>query len=322
MKNVFYTNWTAFFAVFTLMFNLFSLSDSEAGGQQHPKQKNGFFANLAANAQQRKAERQQQMPAPTMQTESAKQPVLNSPRAYPCCTPTCVKTRVVEREVIVYKDVVKEVIIERPVYVEKEVVTVVKRPVFVLEEEKIVIKVPTPVYEPEPYTVKQPYPVYVPEPYVVTIPTPVYEPSTYVVTIPTPVYQPQVRPQCPPGQRVVYHGQQEQRLIYRQQQASNYHAPPQQRCYQQQRPPQRCYQQGPPPQQRYYQQRPPQRQLYAGNRGYHGGQGNMNYNFNPVNVNQGNNVHYQPNRGNPNDGFRQHLLSQALGGGMQMLNRR
>lgn len=202
MKTKIITSRMAFFAIFTLIFNFLFASYGEAGEQL--EKRNGLFARIAENSQQRKLDRHQ-MPAPLLRQQAAKHSVASS-ITHPSYNPSCVKTRVVERERIVYKDV--DVLVERPVI--REVV------------------VDVPVYKPVPREIFVDIPVYKPVHRVVEVDIPVYKPVVQEICVNIPVYRPHVVEI--PVQMHVYQPQVVQRKMV-------YQPPPQQTyrssCYQQ-----------------------------------------------------------------------------------------
>ena len=282
MKTKIITSRMAFFAIFTLIFNFLFASYCEAGEQL--EKRNGLFARIAENSQQRKLDRHQ-TPAPLLRQQAAKHSVASS-ITHPSCNPSCVKTRVVERERIVYKDVIKEIEVEVPVY------KTVPR----------VIEVDLPVYKPVPRKILVDIPVYKPVPRVIEIDIPVYKPVVQEICVNIPVYRPHVVEI--PVQMHVYQPQVVQRKMV-------YQPPPQQTyrssCYQQHYrgpsgPPLRHYDRG-----RYISRGhsgPSFNQgVVFGNNYQHGSGGNT--------FNMGT---FGGNRSNPNAGLAHAAINQALGG--------
>lgn len=223
MKTKIITSRMAFFAIFTLIFNFLFASYGEAGEQL--EKRNGLFARIAENSQQRKLDRHQ-TPAPLLRQQAAKHSVASS-ITHPSCNPSCVKTRVVERERIVYKDV--DVVVERPVIREVVVDVPVYKPV------PRVIEVDLPVYKPVPREILVDIPVYKPVSRVIEIDIPVYKPVVQEICVNIPVYRPQVVEI--PVQMPVYQPQVVHRRTCVQHQRVAYQPPPQQTyrsyCYQQ-----------------------------------------------------------------------------------------
>ncbi len=299
MKSFFFNNRTAFLAVFTLMFNLFSVSLVEAGTQP-VKEKKGLAKIFAKKA-------------PTIDSVARQAPVQASASRPSCVPPKCQPTQVVRQPRIIYEyeDVVE--VIKRPKIIYEDEIHVVKRPV--IEEVEEVFKVP--VYIPEIETRKVVIPVYVvetktvpvsvqvsqpvvyaPAPQVIHCPPPiVYAPAPQMVHCPPPVQR------CPPVQQVRYSAP-APRTVYRQP-----CPPPRQYVRHQQQYRQPC----PPPE--GYRQPPRRHYAGGGHPGYGGG-----FNFNPVNINQGNNIMYRSGGNhNPNAGLGQAAVRHALAqGGMFM----
>jgi hypothetical protein len=299
MKVFFFNSRAMFSIAFTLMFNLFSVSFAEAGTQP-VKEKRGLAKVFSKKNK-----------APTIDSVAAKQPVPASLTRPSCVPPRC-KPQVVERPQIVYKDVEqvverivikeveKEVLVEKPVIREIEVDIPVYKPV----PREIVVDVP--VYKPVPREIHVDIPVYVPQPVQVPVSIPVYVPQPVRVQAPmvhcppprqvcSPIQQVQYASPCPPRQRVVRHQPCPQPRQYMRQ--PQYRQPPRQNC---------------PP--------PGYNRGYGGNyvnRGGHPRYGGGGFNFNPVNINQGNNIMYRSGAGNhnPNAGLAQGAIRHALAQG-------
>jgi hypothetical protein len=193
MKKMFFSNWTMFCIVFTLIFNN-SLSSVEGGEQTKKKP----FAKLFGPK------------TPSIDEIAARKPSQACSSTNSRCHPAVCKPRVVPIERIVYKEVVKEV--EIPVYktVEKEIP--VEVPVYVSKPKEIFVEIPVyktvekeipvevPVYVSRSKEIPVDVPVYVSRSREIPVDVPVYVTRQREIPVEVPVVRHVVqRPVCPPG---------------------------------------------------------------------------------------------------------------------------